>query len=90
MRPCLRCNSLGFITSFTDSEHGKIEVCPECHGNKGFLDPAKDRTRLGVCKFCSQEIYFPSSDIPCILGRTVHVIAPTFNPAPAGEAKTNG
>lgn len=89
MTPCPKCNSLGFVTLFDQSHLGRVEICPACAGNKNIPD-LSDRTRLGVCKFCSQEISFPSSDIPCTIGRTVHVIAPTFNPATAGEAKANG
>jgi hypothetical protein len=90
MTPCSRCNGLGFVTLFTDDEHGRVEVCPACRGAKYQEDLEKAQVFLGVCKFCSREIHFPASDIPCTLGRKAHVIAPRFNASIEGAGVKNG
>lgn len=87
--PCSRCGALGWVTGFDDgSSWGSIKICPTCAGLKYLPDEEdknKSRTRLGVCKFCSHEIYFPASDIPCIVGRRDHVIQ-----AYSAEVKAHG
>lgn len=89
-RWCERCYHLGWRTAFDSEGHGRIETCPECKGHKGFEDPDTIRKKLGLCKFCSQVIYFPASDTPCTLGRKTHVIPWTSLGDSSEEAPDGG